>query len=248
MNTKISAFLSSVFFAFLVLSCATPAYIVKLLPDKEPDKWMNGQALVFDSVYGISYEIGFDRQSGDGYIFDFQIENHSNMPFLVDPARFYYLPLDATMNPMIPEKITALDPEKRIFEIEKHLSINQARSKNQLGYTLMALGADIATTVIVASDDNENNDFVQRAAADGVHFGLAASGVANEYETIELNELRESWATSTIRKTTLDRNYAMHGKVLFPASPGASYIQIHLPVDDKWLRFTFMQVKVSAQE
>ena len=247
MKTRIPVFLLSMFSAFIVLSCATPAHIVRLIPDKEPDKWMNGQALVFDSIYGVNYEIGFDRQSGREYIFDFQIENHSNMPFLVDPALFYYIPLNGSMNPMTPERVAALNPEERIFEIEKHLSVNHARSKNQFGISLMAIGADIATSVIVASDDNENNDFVHRAVADGIHYGVAASGIANEYETIDLNELKETWATSTIRKTTLKSNYAMHGKVLFPASPDASYIQIHVPVDDKWLRFTFMQVKLPAQ-
>jgi hypothetical protein len=246
MNSRISVFILAFLSVFILQSCYTPANLVKLMPNEEPNKWLYGQALVIDSVYGINYEVGFDRLSNKQYLFDFHIENRSNMPILIDPTQFYYIPLDTGMNPIIPEKVTALDPETAILEIEKHLSVNEARSKNQLGISLMAIGADVATGIIVASDDKPNNDFVQRAIADGVHVGIYASGVANEAETYDLYELRESWASSTIRKTTLGSNYSMHGKVFFPASPNASYIQIQIPVDDQWLQFTFKQVQIKV--
>ncbi|MGV8139322.1 MAG: hypothetical protein AB2L20_29355 [Mangrovibacterium sp.] len=248
MNFRITVFALAVLTSFVIQSCYTPANIVKLKPSKEADKWFYGQALVHDSIYGVDYEIGFDKFNNDRYFFDFHISNKSNMPILIDPLQFYYIPYNAQMEPIIPEKVTAKDPEEEIFMIEKHLSRNEARRRNQLGISLAAIGADIATTVIVASDDHYTNDYIQRAVADGVHAGVAASGMTNEEETIDLNSLRETWESSAIRKTTLDSNYAMHGKVIFPASPDASYIEINVPVDDRWLKFTFTQIKLPAAE
>lgn len=248
MNTRVPVFIIAILTAFMIQSCHTPASLVKLKPDKEPDKWFYGQALLHDSVYGVDYEVGFDKFNNNQYFFDFHIENHSNMPILIDPVQFCYVPYNSQMKPMIPEKVTAKDPEEEIFEIEKHLSRNEARRRNQLGISLVAIGADIATGIMVASDDNENNDLIHRVVADGVHLGIAASGAANENETIDLNELRKSWESSAIRKTTLDCNYYMHGKVVFPATPDASLICIHVPVDDQWLEFNFIQTKLPATE
>ncbi len=233
---------------FAVQSCYTPAKLVKLTPGKEADKWFYGQALMHDSVYGVDYEIGFDKFVNKQYIFDFHITNHSNMPILIDPVDFYYIPYDSLMNPMTPAKVHAKDPEEEILELEKHLSRDEARSKNRFGMALAAFGADVATSIIVASDDRPNNDIVQRAVADGVHLGIAASGAANEDEIIDLNILREKWENSSIRKTTLETNQEMHGKVFFPASPEASVIQILVPVDDQWLEFNFKQTLVPAKE
>lgn len=248
MNFRVTVFVAAILAFFAIQSCYTPANIVKLKPNKEADKWFYGQALVHDSIYGVDYEVGFDKFNNNQYFFDFHISNKSNMSIVIDPLQFYYIPYNAQMKPMIPEKVTAKDPEEEILLIEKHLSKNEAQRRNQIGISLAAIGADIATSIIVASDDNYNNDYIQRAVADGVHLGIAASGAANENETIDLNELRETWESAAIRKTTLESNYSMHGKVVFPASPDASYIEIYIPVDDQWLQFSFSQVKLPASK
>ncbi len=248
MNARVPFFIMAILTSLLIQSCHAPANLVKLKPNEEPDKWFYGQALIRDSVYGVEYEVGFDKFNNNQYFFDFHIANHSNMPILIDPVQFYYIPYDPQMKPLIPEKVTAKDPEQEIFEIEKHLSRNEARRRNQIGISLVAIGADIATGIIVASDDRPNNDLLHRVVADGVHLGIAASGAANENETIDLNELRESWESAAIRKTTLDCTYYMHGKVVFPATPDAAFVRIYVPVDDKWLEFNFAQVKLPAKE
>jgi len=248
MKARIPVSIIIILAVFIIQSCHTPADLVKLKPNREADKWFYGQALIRDSVYGVDYEVGFDQFNNNQYFFDFHIANHSNMPILIDPLQFYYVPYDAQMKPMIPEKMAAKDPEEEIFMIEKHLSRNEARRKNQIGITLAAIGADIITGAIVVSDDRENNDFIHRVVADGVHIGVAASGEANEYETMDLNELRETWENGAIRKTTLESNYSMHGKVVFPASLKASYIRIYVPVDDQWLEFDFSQIHLPANQ
>lgn len=248
MNIRISTLIMTIMAIVILQACQGPASLVKLTPNEKTDKWLNGQALVYDSLRGVDYEIGFDALNNDQYWFDFHITNRSNMPILIDPPQFYYIPFDLQMNPIGPQKIAALDPEKELLEIDKNLSRNESRSKKQVGISLMAVGADVATSIIVASDDNWHNDRIRAPVATGVHAAIAASGAANEFETEDLNELRKAWASSAIRKTTLDSNYSMHGKVFFPASPDASYIRIHVPVDDQWLQFTFKQEQIPVKE
>ncbi len=246
MNTKIPVYILALAALLTFQSCYTPASLVKLAPQKEPDKWFYGQALVRDTALGIEYEVGFDRFSNGFYAFDFHIFNRSNMPILIDPTQYSYIALNLNRLPL--DTVKATNPEEEILEIEKHLSRNAARSRNQLGISLMAIGADIAGTVIVASDDRPGNDFVQRAVADGIHVGVAASGEANEFETADLNNLRDTWETATIRKTNLESNYSMHGKVFFQATPQAEWIEIYVPVDDTQLKFMFRQTQVPAKE
>ena len=234
--------------AFMLPSCYAPRNIVKLQPSKEPTRWLQGQAFVGDSLYGISYEIGFDKIENGQYLFDFHITNRSNMPILVDPANFYYCPYDGSMNPLEPEKVAAIDPESELTYIDKELSKNEAQRRSQFGVSLMAIGADIASGIIIASDDNPHNDMVRMPIAEGVHAAIAASAVDNEFETEDLNDLRQAWSSSTIRKTTLSSNYRMYGKVFFPASPGAAYIRLYVPVDDELIAFTFQQLQIPVTE
>ncbi|MGE4587433.1 MAG: hypothetical protein AB7D05_08840, partial [Mangrovibacterium sp.] len=215
--------------------CYTPAHIVKLVPEREADKWFYGQALLCDSVDGISYEVGFDLTNNGQYLFDFHIRNRSNLPILIDPANYCYTPLDSAMHALGNTSPPALDPETQLLEIDRELSVNEARSKNQLGISLMAIGADVATGVILATDDNPRNDYIAEPVSGAIQASVFASGAANEFETRNLNELREAWENSAIRKTTLECNYSMHGKVFFPACPEAAYIRLHIPVDEKWM-------------
>lgn len=223
----------------LVQSCSAPRSVVKLEPQTEDVKWLFGQSFVVDSLYGIIYEVGFDRTVGDEYWFDFHITNRSNMPILIDPANFTYQAYDSLMNTQTVAPVAAINPEEELMDIDKELSVNEARAKNQLGLSLMAAGVDIATGVAVMSDDNPNNDHWRTYLYEDTRVG----GIENEIETQNLNYLRDEWANSTIRKTTLESNYSMQGKVYFKAIPTAGYIKLILPVDDDQIEMNFRQEK-----
>ncbi|MGQ8338502.1 hypothetical protein ACUNWD_18240 [Sunxiuqinia sp. A32] len=231
------------FFALLVfslsLSCSGPKNIIKLEPENENGKWLYGQNFVSDSLYGIIYEVGFDKQMDNKYWFDFNIVNRSNMPVLIDPAEFYCEAYDAAQNPLTPEKIAAIDPEEEIFELEKELSRNEARQKNQLGLTLFAAGIDIATGIATATDDNPHNNHNRTHLL----YDVQGAKIENEFEEQSLSQLVDSWKSSTIRKTTLESMYSMQGRVFFPSFPEASYIKIILPVDEDFIEFGFKQVQ-----
>ncbi|MCW0484707.1 hypothetical protein [Gaoshiqia sediminis] len=247
MKTKPTLLLILVSASLLIQSCSTPKNIISLEPDREPDKWLFGQAFVSDSIFGIHYEVGFDRLENNRYQFDFHITNRSNMPILIDPASFYCLPCDSSMEPLTENGVNAIDPEIEILEIDKHLSRNEARQKNQFGVAVAAVSVGVAAAIITHTDDNPNNDHLAHDISGDLVDDVRISDMESEFEAFDLNELRHTWSNSTIRKTTLDSNYAMYGKVLFPAFPQAAFLQIFLPVDDELIQFTFKQLQLPAQ-
>ncbi|WP_159520529.1 hypothetical protein [Sunxiuqinia indica] len=221
----------------IMSSCSAPKNIIKLEPQHEDIKWLFGQSFAVDSLYGIIYEVGFDRTVNDEYWFDFHVINRSNMPILIDPVDFSYMAYDTLMNKQLVEPMRAIDPEEEIMGIDKSLSVNEARSKNQLGLSLIAAGIDIATEIAVISDDNPRNDHWRTHLFETTQI----EGVENEIETQNLNMLREDWASSTVRKTTLESNYSMQGKVFFKSVPSAQFIKLILPVDDDQIEMLFKQ-------
>ena len=238
MKTKAIKLIVILSVIILAQSCSTPKSIVKLEPQTEDIKWLFGQSFAVDSLYGIIYEVAFDRMVNNQYWFDFHIINHSNMPILIDPVDFAYQAYDSLLNNQTVMPIAAIDPEEEIMGIDKELSQNEAREKSHLGVSLLAAGVDIATGIATLSDDNPNNDHLRTHLFNDVQ----AEAIDNKVETQDLNQLREEWASSTIRKTTLDCNYSMQGKVFFNALPNATYIKLLLPVDDKQIEMSFRQV------
>jgi hypothetical protein len=239
----------SILFATAILllqSCAGPRAITKLLPEEEPSKWLYGQAILGDSIFGVSYEVGFDRIQDGCYLFDFHITNRSNMPLLVDPLQFRCQAYDALMNPQTAEPVPAIDPEKKILQYDMGIAQNEAVAKNHFGNIMVGVGAAIAANAIIGTD-NPRNDNLRYAVTDGIMATAVTASDEARFEAQNLNELKQAWENNTIRKTTLETNYSMHGKVFFPATPGASYFKIFIPVDDQTLEFNFKQVQFPVQ-
>lgn len=230
------------YFAILLLllvNCSAPKNIIRLKPQSEKTSWFYGQEFTGDSVFGIIAKVAFDEVDQPWYKFDVEIINRSNMSYLVDPSVVYMVPMNGKNEPLNGDTIYAVDPESKIMELDRNLAVNSSRQKNALGLSLLAAGIDIATGIAVISDDNPRNDNLR---TDLLPLAVA-SGADNKFEALDLNELRETWKSTTLRKTTLEKGYSIHGKVLVPISPDASYIQLNIPVDNDRIRINFMQVK-----
>jgi hypothetical protein len=239
MKTKLSFTLAFFVAIVLIQSCSAPKNIIKLEPQTENTKWLFGQPFAIDSLYGIVYEVGFDRLQDNEYWFDFHITNRSNLPILIDPLHFSYEAYDSLLNVQTMEPVTAINPEDELIEIDKGLARTDARAKNHVGISLIAAGVDIATGIATLSDDNPRNDHFRTHLFEDAQVGR----MENQFEAENLNQLRDAWANTTIRKTTLDSNHAMYGKVFFKAIPGAAFIRLLLPVDDDLIEMDFKQVQ-----
>lgn len=226
-------------FVLLLAGCSANRTVIKLKPQSEKTSWFYGQEFTGDSIFGIIAQVGFDQINPPWYLFDVEITNRSNMSYVVDPVTIFCVPLNGTLQPINGDTLYAVDPEKKIDELDRELVINKNRQKNQLGLTLLAAGIDIATGVAVLSDDNPRNDFVRTDLLPAA----IAQGQENRFEAIDLNELRDTWKSTTLRKTTLETGYTMRGKILVPIFPDAPYIQFNIPVDNEIIRINFMQIK-----
>jgi len=233
---QFSYFLSGLSILLLV-SCSTPRSILKLQPQSEQTSWFYGQEFTGDSIYGIIAKVAFDEVQHPWYVFDVDISNRSNMNLLVDPSQIFIAPFNAMKEPL--DTIYAVNPESKIMEMDKNLSINAANQKNRVGMYLVAAGIDIATGIAVLSDDNPRNDELR---TDLLPLAIAA-GAETKFNAMDLNELRDTWKSTTLRKTTLEKGFAMHGRLMVPVSPNASYIQLNIPVDEKFIRINFMQLR-----
>jgi len=220
-------------------SCSVPKELIKLKPQSDKTSWFYGQEFTGDSVFGIIAKVAFDEIQQPWYAFDVEIANRSNMSYLVDPSQIFMVPLNGKNEPLNGDTIYAVDPESKIMELDKSLAVNSSHQKNALGLSLLAAGIDIATGIAVMSDDNPRNDNLR---TDLLPLAIA-SGAENKFEAIDLNELRDTWKSTTLRKTTLEKGFSIHGKVLVPISPDASYIQLNIPVDNELVRINFMQVR-----
>lgn len=220
-------------------SCSTPKSILRLKPQSEKTSWFYGQEFTGDSVFGIIAKVAFDEVQQPWYAFDVEITNRSNLDYLVDPSQMFIVPLNGKGEPMNGDTISIVDPEAKIMELDRKLSINASNQKNQLGLSLLAAGIDIATGIAVMSDDNPKNDNLR---TDLLPLAMAA-GAENKFQAMDLNQLRDTWKSTTLRKTTLEKGYQIHGKILAPISRDASFIQLNIPVDNDLIRINFMQVK-----
>lgn len=223
----------------IMIGCSAPRSIINLKPQSDQTSWFYGQEFTGDSVFGIIAKVAFDEVNDPWYLFDVEITNRSNMPYMVDPAQLFCVPLNGMLSPLNRDTLYAVDPEVKIKELERSIAINKNRQKNQLGLTLLAAGIDIFTGVVVLTDDNPRNDHFRTDLLPAA----IAQGQENKFEAIDLNELRETWKSTTIRKTNLESGYAIHGKLLVPMSPNASYIQMNIPVDNDTIKINFMQIK-----
>jgi len=226
-------------FLIILSSCSTPKNILKLKPQSDKTSWFYGQEFTGDSVFGIIAKVAFDEINSPWYKFDVEITNRSNMDYLVDPSQIFLVPLNGKNEPLNGDTIYAVDPESKIMEIDRSLAINSSNQKNQLGLSLLAAGIDIATGIAANTDENPRHVHIR---TDLLPLAIAA-GEENKFEALDLNQLRDTWKSTTLRKTTLEKGYAIHGKVLVPISSDASYIQLNIPVDNELIRINFIQVK-----
>lgn len=224
---------------FFLQSCFSPQSVVRLNPEKEDVKWLYGQQFISDSINGVIYEVGFDQMSGNRYLFDFSITNRSNLPILIDPHSFYIQAFDGKMQPLTETRVAAIDPENEILELEKQISRNEAQELNQIATGLVAATVDLTTGIALATDDNPHNDHLRTHLT---HHSMAMAA-HNSQEIMSLDEVKEAWKSSTVRKTTLQSSYNMKGKVFFPAFRDAVYIKLYLPVDEEFLELGYQQIQ-----
>ena len=239
MKTKFTFILAATLAVFTMQSCVLPQNVVKLQPERDNGKWRYGQQFVADSLKGVIYEIGYEQLRDNRYWFDFSVTNRSNMPILIDPATFKCQAFDGSGNPLTEKKVAAVDPEAEILELEMELAKTEAREVNQIGLSVLAASVDVASGIAAATDDDPYNNH----ARTHLYHDVRVARAENAFEAESLSDVMHAWKSSTLRITTLEPNYAIQGKVFFPAFRKAAYIKLYLPVDNENIEMRFNQIQ-----
>ncbi len=228
--------------AFVFTSCTpayrydkyyTPEHKYHIEPISEADKWIDGKAYLANESDSIVVNVCFNQQvqelSNHYLEFNVVIENVSTKPVLVDPNEF----LIVTDSPT--KTCGSIDPEKRISEIDDYLAgktIPVSEDKSRSKSTAIVIGTVIVLLVVgifvlianVFDDDNyddedkDDHDHYYYDDDDEETEELRKIRTSREYQ-IKMEKLagiKNVWDKETIRKTTLEPNQSISGKVFFP--------------------------------
>ncbi|MCF8362973.1 MAG: hypothetical protein K9G70_10165 [Prolixibacteraceae bacterium] len=205
--------------------------------------WNYGQAYASDTVSGVIVEAAFDNATRDYNIFDVCVVNKSDMDYLVDPSIFYFE--EITTDTINKKLIKAIDPEYMLLKMDKEASKSEADSKNAAIGAGVAAGALLVASVAVAVADDEPHHHYRSGNDVFVTTPLIFDGGADyeeTYETPGVEQKRELWASSTIRKTTLKPGFKIEGKMFFPRFEKSGAYLFKVPVDNKVASIPFMQI------
>lgn len=223
----------------LSLNCASPLPISKLTPvQDETYFWQNGREILTKKQEGLVVELAYKNKNDGLFIFDITIVNETETDLLIDPSRFYYVPVDEYGDSL--NIVLAENPESRILDQEIHLSRLDADQSNQL-LSSVIWGAVQATTEL--ADNNYESDENEYSMYDHHQEKLAEI----KFDQWDASEQKDYWETQTVRKTTLFPEYYVTGQFLMKYHKKADKVLIVLPVGDQIFRFGFDHFQVSAK-
>lgn len=221
------------------LNCVSPAPISKLKPlSTENYVWQNGREVITKKQGALSVELSYKNKSEGLFVFDITLVNESDTDILIDPSRFYYVPVDESGDSLT--LVMAEDPENRILDQEIHLSRLDANHSNQL-LSSVIWGAVQATTEL--ADNNYESDENEYSMYDHHQEQLAEI----DFDKWNASEQKNYWETQTIRKTTLFPEYYITGQFLIRYHKKAKKVLIVIPVGEQQFTFEFNHFQISAK-
>ncbi|HKK81509.1 MAG TPA: hypothetical protein VJ909_04630 [Prolixibacteraceae bacterium] len=227
----------------ILASCATPLNVIRMNPVSDDVTWNYGQAYASDTVSGVIVEAAFDNATRDYNIFDVCVVNKSDMEYLVDPSVFYFE--EITTDTIDEKLIKAIDPEYMLLSMDKEASKIEADSKNAAIGAGIATGALLVASVAVAVADDEPHHHYDSSNDVYITTPLIFDGGDGSDETYEptgVEQERERWASTTIRKTTLKPGFKIEGKMFFPRFEKSGTYLFKVPVDNIEASIPFMQI------
>ncbi|WP_196886559.1 hypothetical protein [Aureivirga sp. CE67] len=225
--------------SILLTSCYAPLAVSNLTPlEKQEKKWHFGKEKVTNSHSGISVECMFHRSIETKLFFEVEITNQSDSTILIDPYDFYYTSYTKDTLTLI-QFVHANDPELELLKIDKALSINSAKAKNNNSADLlnstMHLAADVAE---LTSDKNMSRT---KRSLSNQKQSIDNKRVYFANKNMSLNDQRNFWENNLIRKTELPPGYTLKGLVVFKRSPKAKFYGFNFKIEDKTYEFDYTQ-------
>ncbi|MBI5915824.1 MAG: hypothetical protein HY842_10635 [Bacteroidetes bacterium] len=230
---RIPTYLSLLFcLTTALISCFTPRSIVQMEADEAEVKWSYGRQLIKQQRDSFDAQFYFDTYSKNNLIFDVEVTNWGSEDVLVAPERIYVKCSES-------ENIhSAYDPEQELLNEKIDLNRQEAAAKN----LAVAVGVAAVTTAvaIAATSDGSNNSNNDRAST-FTNITYVSTYVTPPLPAPVLPPSLDFWANYSLRKTTLEPNYKVGGKVVVPRLDHCPALEVFLPVGKETFVARFKQ-------
>lgn len=236
---------------FLFWIACAPAPVLRLNPLAGETKWIYGKEFARSATDEVEIAVAFESMEDTTIVFDVEVTNLSAQPILVSPEKFYYSllasPQDSVGLTTAKQVCHALDPETKILEFDKEISREKASYATAAGvdatFELLDLVFSLGEIGKQKSEDEikeEERQERQEEIAD------CEREINHEKRLSELKTTKEKWESTTLRRTTLDPDQSVRGRVYFRANQKAHYIKLCFPIGKDGLQLIFYQQKIKA--
>lgn len=219
--------------------CFSATSIAKLEPVEENVQWNYGQQMVYKTKDSITVGMAFSRSTDRYIIFDMTFTNHSNSELLVAPETFYYQ-CKNEYGTFLGTKLYATDPEEKLLDIDKQLSKTNAQKANHAVLSLISTTTEVSAAIASLNESPEERAEISDDIRRNQYY---RSQVHNdiEAESWSLNERRDFWSNTVLRKTTLKPGFYVEGKVFFERNECAVYCNFSVPVNWNSFEYSYKQ-------
>ncbi len=226
-----------------IQSCSyTPSPIITLEPTSNTTTWLHGQEFVNNTVGNLDVSIAFYRAIDNLYIFDVEIKNLSDSSIVVSPEQAYYYTFSDGSKAKS-EKKFAMNPEKELLRIDNSIAKENQSYSNEVTtdavFSVLDFALTIATINKEKTDEEINN---KNEMYEDMENSRIARDENHEVKVTNLTQKRDEWEISTLRKTTLEKESFIQGRIYFPITNNAKQIKITIPIGEFFFDF-FYEVK-----
>lgn len=224
--------------------CMMPAPVLRLEPQTKEVVWIGGTAVITRQGRATRAAVAFVREQGEHIVFRVELENLSDEPILVDPARFYsatcWLKGTPASRSCGPSRYVR-DPEQALLALDLAHSRQVASAANQEAFLgamlLLEATAGVASATAGHGRGTTNALIATTGTADSIR-----AVEQNRHHQVSAYELeRSNWSTAALRKSTLLPGNKVAGLVFVEKDPSASEVSLQIRTDREVLPFSFYQ-------
>lgn len=231
---------------FLVLfGCFSSPKFYKITSQKEYDShWLQGKEYVEIKQDSLEIVSVFQEVDEGKLVFSFKITNLKQPTFDVKPETFYCtfdVPIQDTTR-----TVTSLDPEIVIRRLETNIKHRKSKLERQQDI-------DAFTNLLDTALDANSKETAKQKTVDEVSDNTREIEQKLNYTEAErkiqnLNKIHNSWATDTLRRTTLSQNSSISGLVYFPFNTKAKNFTLYLPLGTNVIDIVYRQKMIGKKE
>jgi len=227
-------------------SCYSPQPISKLKYDTDNITWIQGKAFTSLDLDSITVSLGLKTIQKNKLTLDLHVKNNSGKTILVDPKKCHlHIPNYIPTNRYRIDTM-AVDPEKKILQINKDISQQESSAKNETSFLVFSYLAHTALTVAEVATDTPPEiadvNFIMRSEIiDETHRSIEDK----EFYIEDLHGLNMYWNEQYFRKTHLNPNFIHYGLIEF-SLPEAGYFEVVIEFENKKFIFGLNHTKEKA--